>query len=56
MIKDLLRLITLGIITTSNIVSNTVQAEIVTELKAEVTAGTITAVQYKTYTGTDYSA
>ena len=56
MIEDLLRLITLGVITTSNIVSSTVQAEIITELKAEVVAGTINAVQYKTYTGTDYSA
>jgi hypothetical protein len=56
MIKDLLRLITLGVITTSNIVSTTTQAAAITELKAEVIAGTITATQYKAYTGTDYVA
>jgi hypothetical protein len=56
MIKDLLRLITLGVITTSNIVNSTVQAGVITELKAEVAAGTITAEQYKACTGADYIA
>lgn len=53
---DLIRLISLEVITANNIKDITVQTEVINYYKAEVVAGTITTEQYKTYTGQDYVA
>jgi hypothetical protein len=52
----LLSLVKQGLIITNSIKDSDYSAAIITELKAEVVAGTITAAQYETYTGTVYSA